>query len=254
MSTNMKRRDFIKSSVAIGGLSFLPFDFCGCVSEEGDFLYTPKAYDIFFKYKKPGKIYRYDLQNLTSLFPDVSPHKHWILKSVVCIFQGLVNRIEPRLYLRNSPSDIDWLGIYKKNGYALNVSDVSDFEQLLKEFCPLLDGYIITDPEMPDTMNVAQTWGSLENWMVVTPQMIPLVEQFGLKQKEDLRGRWQGRVEAYEWAFKNLFNGCSKHVFGDCCVDFPFHPSEASFHIRDFLVANKAFTVDLSAARRQRTS
>ncbi len=252
MSTKMKRRDFIKSSVAIGGLSLLPFEFYGCASETGDFLYTPKEYDIFFKYKIPGKIYRYDMQKLTALFPDVSPHEHWVLKSVVCIFQGLVNRIEPRLYLRNSPSEVDWLGIYKKNGYPLNVTDVSDFEQILKEFCPLLNGYIVTDPEMPDMMNVAQTWGSLENWMVVTPQMIPLVEQFGLKQKEDLRGRWQGRVDIYEWAFENLFSRCSKHVFGDCCVDFPHHPSEGSFQIRDFLVANKAFTVDLSAAYRQR--
>ena len=111
MSTKMKRRDFIKSSVAIGGLSLLPFEFYGCASETGDFLYTPKEYDIFFKYKAPGKIYRYDMQKLTALFPDVSPHEHWILKSVVCIFQGLVNRIEPRIYLRDSPSEVDWLGI-----------------------------------------------------------------------------------------------------------------------------------------------
>jgi hypothetical protein len=105
---------------------------------------------------------------------------------------------------------------------------------------------------MPDTMNVAQTWGSLENWMVIIPEMIPLVEKYGLKQKEDLRGRWQGRVEIYEWAFNNLFVDCSRHILGDCCVDYPHHPSEGSFHIRDFLVANKAFTVDLSAALRQR--
>jgi hypothetical protein len=248
----MKRRDFIKSSVAIGGLSLLPFEFYGCASEGGDFLYTPKEYDIFYKYKAPGKIYRFDMQKLSTLFPDMTPHKHWILKTVVCIFQGLVNRIEPRLYLKNSPSDVDWLSIYQKNGYALSYNDLSDFEQLLKEFCPLLNGYIVIDPVMPDTINVAQTWGSLENWMVVTPEMVPLVEKYGLKQKEDLRGRWQGRVDIYEWAFENLFARCSKHVIGDCCIDYPHHPSEASFQIRDFLVANKAFTVDLSASLSQR--
>ncbi len=248
----INRRDFIKSSVAIGGLSLLPLEFYSCTSETGDFLFTPKAYDIFFKYKAAGKIHKFDLQNLNTLCADVTPHQHWRMKSVLSIFQGLVNRIEPRIYLTYSPSEIDWLSIYQKKGYPLNFSDSSDFEQLLKEFCPLIDGYIVADPGMPDTMNVAQTWGSLENWMVVIPEMIPLVEKYGLKQKEDLRGRWQGRVEIYEWAFENLFVDCSRHILGDCCVDYPHHPSEGSFHIRDFLVANKAFTVDLSAALRQR--
>ena len=248
----MKRRDFIKSSAAIGGLSMLPFEFYGCASGTGDFLYTPKEYDIFFKYKAPGKIYRFNLQNLSTLFTDMTSHQHWSMKSVLSIFQGLVNRIEPRIYLTYSPSEIDWLSIYQKKGYPLNFSDISDFEQLLKEFCPLIDGYIVADPGMPDTINVAQTWGSLENWIVVIPEMIPLVEKYGLKQKEDLRGRWQGRVEIYEWAFENLFADCSRHILGDCCVDYPHHPSEGSFQIRDFLVANKAFTVDLSAALRQR--
>jgi hypothetical protein len=252
MSKSINRRDFIKSSVAIGGLSLLPLEFYSCDSGTGDFLFTPKEYDIFFKYKAVGKIHQFDLQNLSTLFTDMTPHKHWVMKSVLSIFQGLVNRIEPRIYLTYAPSEIDWLSIYQKKGYPLNISDISDFEQLLKEFCPLIDGYIVADPGMPDTMNVAQTWGSLENWMVVIPEMIPLVEKYGLKQKEDLRGRWQGRVETYEWAFENLFSGCSRHVIGDCCVDYPYHPSEGSFHIRDFLVANKAFTVDLSAAIRQR--
>ena len=219
---------------------------------QGDFLFTPKEYDIFFKFRAPGKIYRFDLQNLTSLYPDISAHEHWVLKSVAGILQGLVNRIEPRLYLRNSTSEVDWLAVYQKNGYPLSVTESSDFIQLLKEFSPLFNGYIITDPELPDSLNIAQTWGALENWLVITPPMIPIVEKLGLAKKEDLRGRWHGRVEIYQWAFDNLFDGCSRHVLGDCCVDYPHHPSEGSFSIRDFLVANKAFTVDLSAARRQR--
>ena len=61
MFSNMKRRDFIKSSMAIGGLSLVPFKFSGCMPSQGDFLFTPKEYDIFFKFRVPGKIYRFDL-------------------------------------------------------------------------------------------------------------------------------------------------------------------------------------------------
>ncbi|MFH1742765.1 MAG: hypothetical protein ABIH23_27480, partial [bacterium] len=115
----------------------------------------------------------------------------------------------------------------------------------------VLDGYIIIDPEMLHTLNIAQTWGSLENWMAITPDLEPLVCDVGLQRRQDLRGRWTDHVTAYEWAFENLFSRCSTHVVGNMCINFPHHPAYDT-SIRDFLVHNKAFTFDLSASYRQR--
>jgi len=252
MSEKLNRRDFIKTTSTIAGLSYLPFSFSGCVSQHRDYLYTPEKYDIFFKYKIPKVIYQYDTNNLTNLFPNNTPKKLWLLRSIISIFQGLINRENPGIYLKHSPKDVDWLSIYKEEKYQFEFTEVTDFSKLLAEFSPFVNGYIVIDPHMLDTLNIAQTWGSLENWMVVTPEMEPLAKEHGLTKKQDLQGRWQDRVTAYEWAFENLFPNCSKHIVGDCCIDFPFHPTEGSFHIRDFLVANKAFTFDLSAALRQR--
>lgn len=252
MIEKINRRDFIKISTAIGGISFLPFNLTGCSTRSRGYLYTPEAYDIFFKYKTVKKIFRFD----TSVQPvgghNDTPKKLWVFRSIMSIFQGLINRIEPQLYLNHSSRDVDWLSIYKDAGYPIEITELTDFEQLLTRFCPLLDGYIVIDPNMVDSINIAQTWASLENWMVITPEMESLVQKNGLQKRQDLRGRWQDRVASYDWAFDNLFPECSKHIVGDCCVDFPFHPTEGSFHIRDFLVANKAFTFDLSAAVRQR--
>jgi len=85
--------------------------------------------------------------------------------------------------------------------------------------------------------------------MVITPELEPLVKETGLQLKEDLRGRWPGRVEAYEWAYENLLPRCSKHVIGNYCVDYPY---SGNYVDRDFMTANNAFIMDLSAAVRQR--
>ena len=60
MFKKMNRRDFIKISTAIGGISFLPFNLTGCSTRSQGYLYTPEAYDIFFKYKTVKKVFRFD--------------------------------------------------------------------------------------------------------------------------------------------------------------------------------------------------
>jgi len=224
----------------------------GCNGKLKGYGYTPKEYDIFAKYQTPKKLVRFDTSNLSKEFPHADPKQIWILRSVCSIFQGLINRIEPRIYLQHGANDVDWLGIYKSEGHAFEVEQIESLQDLIDKFAGSLSGYVIFDPQMLDSLNIAQIWASLENWLVISPEMEPMLQKTGLKKKQDLRGRWQGRVSAYQWAFENLFPRCSKHVVGDCCVDFPYHPSDGSFHIRDFLVANHAFTFDLSAARRQR--
>jgi hypothetical protein len=248
MSKSINRRQFAKTTAAIGGLSFLPLGIPGC-EKPPNYLYTPKGYDIFKKFPKPKKLVRFN----TSLLSTIGDKKQiWLLQSILAIFQGLVNRTEPRIYLQGEPNDVDWLTIYKQQGFTFEYKDITDYNVLFKEYAPSFDGYIVYDPEMLDTLNIAQTLASLKNWVVISPDMEKSIQELGLTKKEDYRGRWSDRVDAYSWAFENLFPECSKHVVGDCCIDFPYHPSGASFHIRDFLVAHNAFTFDLSAARRQR--
>lgn len=253
MSKRVNRRDFIRTSAIVGGLSALPMSFSGCSSRgPTDFLQTLPEYDIFPKFKTPKKLVYFDASRLPDFFPKADAKQIWLLHSVLAIFQGLVNRIEPRIYLNHWAGNVDWLSIYKDQGHDIAVEDAADFASLIRQFAGELDGYIIVDPDMLHSLNVAQTWGALENWMAITPDMQPLVKEIGLPLKEDLRGRWPGRVPAYEWAFEHLFPRCSKHLVANCCVDFPYPPSGGSFVERDFYVANKAFVMDLSAALRQR--
>ena len=251
MPKNINRRDFNRILAATGSLSLLPFEsFAAGNSSEG-FSEIPKEYDIFAKMSPPKKIRRFSFEHLNGFFQTDNPNEAWVLRALLTTFQGLVNRVEPRLFLIDDPSDVDWLSIYKNEGHEFEFSDIDDLEGLVREFGPELDGYILIDPVFLHSINIAQTWGTLENWLVIAPEHESLAREIGLKKQEDLRGRWTDRVEAYQWAFENLFPRCSKHVVANMCVDYPHFPSTSS-HIRDFLVCNNAFTFDLSAARRQR--
>ncbi len=250
MSKRVNRRDFIKTSALVGGLAALPIQFSGCsTGKPMDFLYTPAKYDIYPKFKTTKKLIRYNTSHLKASFPDADAKTLWMLHPVLTIFQGLINRTEPRIWLDLGSRSADWLTVYKQDGYDIPVEEEPDFTSLIKRFAGELDGYIIFDPNMLHSLNVAQTWGSLENWMVITPDMESLAKESGLELKQDLRGRWPGRVPAYEWAFENLFPRCSKHVIANYCVDYPYG---GAYVDRDFTTAIKAFIMDLSAAVRQR--
>jgi len=250
MSKRVNRRDFIKTSALVSGLSVLPIQFFACSpGESKDFLYTPQEFDIYPKFKTPKKLVRYNTSRLKDSFPDTDSKSISLLYPVLTIFQGLINRKETRLWLDLGSGSVDWLAIYGQDGFNIPEEEETDFTSLIRRYAGELDGYIIFDPDMLHSLNVAQTWGSLENWMVITPDLEALVKSTGLTLKEDLRSRWPGRVPAYEWAFENLFPRCSKHLIANYCVD---HPSGVAYVDRDFSTAKNAFIMDLSAAVRQR--
>ena len=250
MSKRVNRRDFIKTSALLGGMSMLPINLSSCKSgPKTDFLYTLPQYDIFHKFKEPKKLVRYNFSNLKTNFSQADDLQLWIIRMILPVFQGLINRKEPRIWLQLWKNSTDWMSIYQQEGINIPVEKETDFKALIKQFASELDGYIIIDPKMLHSINVAQTWGSLENWMIIPPELEDLVKETGLQLKEDLRGRWQGRVEAYQWAYENLLPRCSKHVIGNYCVDYPY---SGNYVDRDFMVSNKAFVMDLSAAVRQR--
>ena len=70
MNKRVNRRDFIKTSALLGGLTILPYNFSSCTSETPpNFLYTLPEFDIFYKFKAPKKLVRYNLSELSKTFP-----------------------------------------------------------------------------------------------------------------------------------------------------------------------------------------
>jgi len=195
---------------------------------------------------------------------------------ITCVtLQGLVNRKKPKLYLLWSrwssgahanyrpESELHWLQVYKRE-YGLSfklispsdsISSVRTFSEfdraqacaldVISKFASEVDGYIIYDPQLRDTINVATTMAGIENAIVTSPVHIETLNGFGLREIEDLRGRWENKIDAYRWAFNNLWQKCNHKLLASMEVAAPHLPFNCH-HVRDYLVAHKVFTYDLS--------
>jgi hypothetical protein len=190
-------------------------------------------------------------QNLTVL--DARPYS-WEEQLTAACLQGLINRERPRIYLvHDDQSDRKWLDWYEKT-YEISYEEVEGFDDLLAKYAKKVGGYVVCHEEMIHTMNLAQTWGSLHNAVAATPRIAEMLERYGLKKLEDFRGKFKDRIEAYEWGLEELLPQCNTRIIGHCCTEgwYTHKTSKYIPHIKDYLVAVKAFTFDLSARKRDK--
>jgi hypothetical protein len=118
-------------------------------------------------------------------------------------------------------------------------------EQALQTFKESVRGYVVWDPDVRTSLIVAFTIAGLENAVVVDESLIPLMEENGLGQAEDLRGRFTGWSDAqiYQWAFDRYWERCSR--------DFVIwlggeHGRVMKPGVADWGMINRAFFNDLS--------
>lgn len=78
---------------------------------------------------------------------------------------------------------------------------------LVKKYKNEVKGIIIYDPEVPDSINVATTLAGLKNAVVASPELAQQlkVSPYRLKVLDDLRGRFQDRMDAYTWQYEHLW-------------------------------------------------
>ncbi len=118
--------------------------------------------------------------------------------------QGLANRTEPRLYIVHA-ADFPWeitgpLKDFYERKHGVHFTELTTAEEALAHLAQYAKGYVVWDPAVMPTMNVAYTIAGLEDALVVTPALIPLAEKHGLKLIDDLRGRYTGRTDAQIFA------------------------------------------------------
>ena len=150
--------------------------------------------------------------------------------------QGLVNRSQPRIYCLYTPADQQWLDHMLRRGWIKGTKSATP-KELLAQFKDVVKGAIITDPALPASKNIATMLSSVKGGLVTSAA---LAKRYGLPVLDDLRGRWTTSVDAYRWAFDNLWPQLNHHVIA--CL-WPDH-----LGLRDYLVANKVFIFWLSGA------
>jgi hypothetical protein len=157
--------------------------------------------------------------------------------------QGLVNRGQPQIYLAYDNFDEKWLDWLRERGDVKEVRWI-DRKQLLEQFMPIVKNVVITDPDVPGTINIASMLCAVEGWLPVTPQAGAEFEH--LKVAMDLRGKWKKNIDAYRWFYDKYGAQMSRRS----CANY----DPGQFELRDYFVEFKIPMVWVSSPKDAKVS
>lgn len=126
------------------------------------------------------------------------------VKLLFATLQGNINRERPRIYLFENVEEgkYTWL-----NDLKVPYTEAENPWNVLYKYKDEIDGMVIYDPDVPDTVNVATTYAGLENAVVVSPELAARLQRkpFSLEIIKDFRGQFEDGLEAYQWQFEHLW-------------------------------------------------
>ena len=175
----------------------------------------------------------------------------WHQRSMLSCFQGLVNRIQTRIYYVETEQDKFWLDYYKSE-FGIAHEFVAGIEDLLTKFSSEIDGYIIYNPEDKHSINIATTIGALENLLPISSELQELMTTAGLKKVKEVGFYGKDRLEIYKKAKNELLPKCNPSVLAALCVHHPHWPTTTALN-RDYIMAHNIFSFDLSTSERDKT-
>ncbi len=157
-------------------------------------------------------------------------------KLAAITLEGLCNRgPEAVVFLILSESDNFWLGELQRKGYITGVNRM-DLDAYFAKYIRKAKCLLVYDPELPASMNIATMMAADQDGFVAAPRDIERFSTMVAGPAIDLRGRWKTNIEAYEWAFAELWPRMNHQLLA------VYHPTQANHHLRDYLVAQRVFT------------
>jgi len=157
---------------------------------------------------------------------------------------GLIHRTQVSIYLIYKDDDLFWLQSCLQeipHGQSNIVGD-EVLSALLTTHRELVQGMIVYDPALPDTINVASMLASQKDALVVAPtQVQALQERYQLSVLVDLRDyQWRSRLQAYAWAYQHLLADASPQLVAG------LNPTIVDY-LRSYLIATRTFIYWLDA-------
>jgi GxGYxYP putative glycoside hydrolase C-terminal domain/GxGYxY sequence motif in domain of unknown function N-terminal len=162
------------------------------------------------------------------------------------IIAGLVNRPEPKVYLMLGDDDAYWLDQVFQSipQHVVPANGNTALDALLSTYHSSVQGLIIYDPALIDTINVATTLAGQRSGLVVSPSQAQSIQKtYPLPILFDLRTYgWRTRLQAYNWARQQLLGDASSHLLAG--ID-----PGALAGLRSFLVATRTFAYWLDSRK-----
>ncbi|MBC7328590.1 hypothetical protein H5T87_10860 [bacterium] len=170
--------------------------------------------------------------------------RDWDEGLLLVTLQGIVNKDGPHIYLLFNPQGDDfWLGYYKKR-FDLKYEFENKLSNIINKYKKYLKGYIVWEPRVPDTANVATLIAGLENVVAVSPRLEDIVKVVGLTKVMDLRGKFSGlkKWQIYKWMFDRYWKRSNPRVVA--CLDTATISFEeidlADFHNKEVFIRFEA--------------
>ena len=150
---------------------------------------------------------------------------------------GLVNRPQPQVYLIMGSDEEFW----RNEVFTHIPQTVSSMKgnavltALLKQYKDIIQGIVIYDPNLRDSVNIATMLAAQRNAIVVSPEQATVIASiYAFPVLADLRTYgWQSRARAYDWALHNLRANCSSKLVAGL--------DPVNMNLRPFLVATHTF-------------
>ena len=172
---------------------------------------------------------------------DIGTQTFWLSLS------GLANRDGAKLMLVYPE---DWpfsytpaLFDYYQSVHKMSFSELASISEALSQFSSSFKGFVVWDKTLINTMSVAFTYAGLNDAIVVTEDLIPVLEKLQIPLLKDFRGFFQKKnltsdAEVIEWSYDSYFAQCNHSYLillgGECCKTL--RPAVA-----DFGVMSRAF-------------
>lgn len=155
--------------------------------------------------------------------------------------QGLVNRSAARVYFltQSEGPEKHWMEWYSDYGLTANEISVDEF---MVKYVQEAKGYIVYDPRLPDTLNIALSMAGVNDCVVCSPSWEKRLAGFGLTCSENLVGRWSGWKAAYDWAISELMPRTNRMTL----ANYDYGLGMEAKPTFDFLVARQGFCMGVS--------
>ena len=133
-------------------------------------------------------------------------------KLTALAFQGLANRTGPNVFYKSAfwnwpEADEFWpRTLAERKGFAFE--EVGSLPELIERLPGVAKGLVIWDPCVEKTKWIACVYAGLDDLLPVAPEC---AARYGdLPTAHDLRGKFEGEVEAYDWSIGELLPRCNR--------------------------------------------
>jgi hypothetical protein len=148
--------------------------------------------------------------------------------------EGIVNRTQPRMACVSvaSEGEFTWLSLHN-----LSYDTIAGTNAILK-YITSVTGLVVTDPNQPDTLNLATTIAGVKNELICDPSLLNTLTNppFNLTINDDLRGKFSSNYQVYDYLYANYWSQCTHRIIAGL-------QTNNYWYLRDYLVAVKAAVV-----------